>query len=159
MYMNSLLLLCSLSLAAGEDIVAKTAKLEKLWSEGSFTEGPAYGPARCIYFSDIGNRIMRYDPASGKTTEYRKPSGRANGLDFDPEGRLVACEGANSGGNRGVTRTEKDGSITVLADRWQGKRFNSPNDLTVDRTGRVFFTDPRYVGKEPLEISVEGVYR
>jgi gluconolactonase len=147
-------------LPAGEEaIVAAGAKLEKLWSEGSFTEGPAYGPDGCIYFSDIGNRIMKFDPATGKTSEYRKPSGRANGLDFDAQGRLVAAEGANTGGNRRVTLTEKDGSIRVLADRWKGKRFNSPNDLTTDLKGRVYFTDPRYSGGEPREIDTESVYR
>jgi gluconolactonase len=154
-------LLCAgMPLAANDDaIIAKGARLEKLWSDAEFTEGPAYGPDRCIYFSDIGNRIMRYDPAGGTTTEYRKPSGRANGLDFDAMGRLVAAEGANTGGKRRITRTEKDGAIKVLADRWQGKRFNSPNDLTIDARGRIYFTDPRYVGKEPIEIPVEGVYR
>jgi gluconolactonase len=140
-------------------IVPAGARLEKLWGEGEFTEGPAQGPDGCIYFSDIGNRIMKFDPAAGKTTEYRKPSGRANGLDFDRQGRLVAAEGANTGGKRRVTRTEKDGSIRVLAERWQGKRFNSPNDLTIDLHGRIYFTDPRYVGDEPREIDVEGVYR
>ncbi len=140
-------------------IVPPGAKLEKVWGEGSFTEGPAYGPDHCIYFSDIGNRIMRYDPANGKTTVYREPSGRANGLDFDPQGRLVAAEGANTGGHRRITRTGKDGTVRVLADRWQGKRFNSPNDLTIDRQGRVYFTDPRYVGDEPREIATESVYR
>src|ERR1051325_271138 len=93
-------------------IVPEAARLEKVWSEGSFTEGPAYGPDGCVYFSDIGNRIMKLDPATGRTTEYRHPSGQANGLDFDPQGRLVAAEG----GNRRVTRTEKDGKVVVLAD-------------------------------------------
>jgi gluconolactonase len=144
---------------AGNAVVAPGARLEKVWGEGSFTEGPAYGPDRCIYFSDIGNRIMRYDPATGRTTEYRNPSGRANGLDFDPQGRLLAAEGANTGGGRRVTITEKDGTVRVLADRWQGKRFNSPNDLTVDTKGRVYFTDPRYVGDEKREIDTESVYR
>src|SRR5690242_6858153 len=92
-------------------IVPAGAKLEKVWGEGAFTEGPAYGPGGCVYFSDIGgvelaqvspgapapgNRIMRYDPATGRTTVYRRPSGQANGLDFDPQGRLVAAEGANT---------------------------------------------------------------
>jgi gluconolactonase len=108
---------------------------------------------------NIGNRIMKFDPATGKTTEYRKPSGRANGLDFDAMGRLVACEGANTGGNRRVTITEADGSVRVLADRWMGKRFNSPNDVSIDRKGRIFFSDPRYVGDEPREIDIEAVYR
>ncbi len=145
----------------GDDsaIVPKDAKLEKLWSEGAFTEGPAYGPDHCIYFSDIGNRIMKFDPASGKTSEFRKPSGRANGLDFDPRGRLLACEGANTGGNRRVSITEKDGTVRTLADKWKGKRFNSPNDLTIDTKGRVYFTDPRYAGSEPREIDTESVYR
>ncbi len=147
------------SYAAGQDIVPKDAKLEKLWSEGEFTEGPAHGPDSCIYFSDIGNRIMKYDPTTGKTGEFRNPSGRANGLDFDPQGRLVACEGANTGGKRRVSITEKDGTVRTLADKWQGKRFNSPNDLSIDVKGRVYFTDPRYVGNEPREIDTESVYR
>jgi gluconolactonase len=141
------------------DVFPKDAKLEKLWSEGEFTEGPAYGPGSCVYFTDIGNRIMKYDPATGKTTEYRNPSGRANGLDFDPQGRLVACEGANTGGNRRITRTEKDGKVTVLADKWKGKKLNSPNDVTITTDGVIFFSDPRYVGNEPREIETENVYR
>ena len=147
------------SALAAEPIVPKDAKLEKLWADGDFTEGPAFGPDHCIYFSDIGNRIMKFDPATGKTTEFRKPSGRANGLDFDYKGRLVAAEGANTGGNRRITVTDVDGSIRVLADKWKGKRFNSPNDLIIDRKNRVFFTDPRYVGNEPREIDTESVYR
>jgi gluconolactonase len=140
-------------------IVAADAKLEKLWGEGAFTEGPALGPGGKIYFSDIGDRIMIFDPASGKTSVFREPSGKANGLDFDAEGRLVACEGAAKGGNRRVTRTEKDGRVTVLADRWMGKRLNSPNDLSIDARGRIYFSDPRYVGDEPREIDTEDVYR
>src|SRR5436190_14764293 len=102
--------------AADNRIVPAGAKLEKLWGEGEFTEGPAYGPDACVYFSDIGNRIMKFDPATGKTTVYREPSGRANGLDFDPQGRLVAAEGANTGGNRRISITEKDGKVRTLAD-------------------------------------------
>jgi gluconolactonase len=140
-------------------LVPDGAKLEKLWGEGEFTEGPAYGPGGGVYFSDIGNRITRFDPATGRTTVYREPSGRANGLDFDPQGRLVAAEGANTGGHRRVSITDKDGSVRTLADRWQGKRFNSPNDLTIDTRGRVFFTDPRYGGAEKRELATESVYR
>lgn len=145
--------------AADTDIIPAGAKLEKLWGDGEFTEGPAYGPDACIYFSDIGNRIMRFEPKTMKATAYRDPSGRANGLDFDAQGRLVACEGANTGGNRRISITEKDGTIRTLADRWDGKRFNSPNDLTIDPKGRVYFTDPRYVGNEPRAIDTESVYR
>jgi gluconolactonase len=161
--MHRLLLTLCLVLAAEKKPdtppVPPDAKLEKLWSEGEFTEGPAYGPGGAVYFSDIGNRIMRFEPSSGKTTEYRSPSGRANGLKFDAKGRLVACEGANTGGNRRISITETDGTVRTLADRWQEKRFNSPNDLAIDRKGRVYFSDPRYVGDEKREIDTESVYR
>lgn len=144
---------------AQETVIPPGAKVEKLWSEGAFTEGPAQGPDGCIYFTDIGNRIMKFDPATGKTVEFRNPSGRANGLDFDARGRLVACEGANTGGNRRVTLTDKDGRIRVLADKWQEKRFNSPNDLTIDTQGRIYFTDPRYGSDDGLELDKQSVYR
>lgn len=147
------------AVSAADPIVPEGAKLEKLWSEGEFTEGPAQGPDSCIYFSDIGNRIVKYDPATGKTSVFRGPSGRANGLDFDAQGRLVAAEGANTGGQRRVTRTEKDGKVTVLADKFEGKAFNSPNDVTIDKLGRIYFSDPRYVGDEPRELDHESVYR
>ncbi len=147
------------ALAEDTGIVAPGAKLEKLWGEGTFTEGPAYGPGGFVYFSDIGNRIMKFDPATGKTGVFREPSGRANGLDFDPLGQLVAAEGANQGGNRRISITEKDGKVRTIADKWQGKRFNSPNDLTIDTRGRVYFTDPRYAGSEKREIDTESVYR
>jgi len=153
----ALLIGAGLPSAAEPEIVPKGAKVEKVWSEGTFTEGPAYGPDRCIYFSDIGNRIMKFDPATGKTIEYRNPSGRANGLDFDAQGRLIACEGAG-GGQRRVSITDKDGTVRSLAEKWQGKRFNSPNDVTIDATGRIYFTDPRYSGNEPREIDTESVY-
>ncbi|MFO0798204.1 MAG: SMP-30/gluconolactonase/LRE family protein [Gemmataceae bacterium] len=139
--------------------VAPGARLEKLWGDGEFTEGPAEGPDGCVYFSDIGNRIMRFDPKTGKTTAFRDPSGRSNGLKFDAKGRLIACEGANTGGNRRVSVTEKDGTVRTLADKYDGKRFNSPNDLTLDAKGRVYFSDPRYVGGEPRELDHESVYR
>jgi gluconolactonase len=79
----------------------------------------------------------------------------SNGLLFDQKGRLVACES----GLRRVTRTEKDGRITVLADRFEGKRFNTPNDLCMDSKGRIYFTDPRYGPRESMELGFEGVYR
>ncbi len=156
----AVLLLVLPALAADPaEVVPKNAKIEKLWGDGSFTEGGAFDPvANIVLFTDIGNRIMKYDVASGKTTEFRNPSGKANGLDFDPAGRLVVCEGAD-GGSRRVTRTEKDGSIKVLAATWKGKKFNSPNDCVVSAEGVVYFTDPRYGGKEPREIDTESVYR
>jgi gluconolactonase len=98
-----------------------------------------------------------FDPRDRKTTVYREPSGRTNGLFFDRQGRLLACEGAN-GGNRRISITDSEGTVRTLADRFEGKRFNSPNDLTIDRQGRVYFTDPRYRGDEPRELDFEGVF-
>lgn len=142
-----------------DDFVPPDAKLEKLWGDGEFTEGPARGPDGCIYFSDIGNRTMKFDPASMKTTVFRDPSGRSNGLKFDAKGRLIACEGANTGGNRRISITEADGKVRTLADKYDGKMFNSPNDLALDAKGQVYFTDPRYVGSEKRELDHESVYR
>jgi len=144
---------------AQEAIVPAGARLELVWNEGEFTEGPVPAADGAILFSDIGNRIMRFDPATGQTAVFREPSGKANGLKLDPDGRLVACEGAAPGGQRRISITEKDGTLRVLADRWRGKRFNSPNDLAIARAGRVYFTDPRYVGDEPRELDLEGVFR
>ena len=138
------------------------AKIEGLVA---FTEGPAWHPSGNVYFTDgINNRILRRDRL-GTIHTYRQPSGRANGLLFDRQGRLLACEGAGEGGNRRITRTEADGTITVLADRYEGRRFNSPNDLAVDSQDRIYFTDPRYGPRNDLELfdaagrPVEGVYR
>jgi len=157
-----LLLLVSLSLAPPEStpsLAAPGAKVEKLWDQGSFTEGGALTDRGTVLFSDIGDRIMEFDPATKAVTPFRDPSGRANGLVFDPQGRLIAAEGANTGGRRRVSITERDGTVRTLADRYQGKRFNSPNDVAVDRQGRVYVSDPRYVGDEPRELDFEGVFR
>jgi gluconolactonase len=140
-------------------VIEPNATLETLWSEGEFTEGGALAEDGSILFSDIGNRIMRFDPRTGRATVFREPSGRANGLVFDPEGRLVVAEGANTGGGRRISITERDGKVRTLANRYEGKAFNSPNDLIVDAKGRVYFSDPRYVGREPRELDFEGVFR
>lgn len=142
---------------AQDTIVPAGARLEMLWGEGDFTEGPAAAPDGVILFSDIGDRILRFDPRTKGISVFRQPSGKANGLAFDAAGRLVACEGAN-GGNRRVTVTATDGAVTVLAGSYQGKRFNSPNDVAIDAAGRVYFSDPRYVGEEPLELDFAGVF-
>jgi gluconolactonase len=123
-------------------------------------EGPAWHvPSQTLYFTG-NNRITTYN-LSGSSRTFREPAGGANGLLFDHEGRLVACEAQN----RRVTRTESDGSITILAESYEGKKFNSPNDLTIDSKGRIYFTDPRYGPRDNMEIRdadgnpVEGVYR
>lgn len=141
-----------------EKIVPADAKLEVVYNEGEFTEGPVPNKDGEILFSDIGNRMLKYNPQSGETTVFRQPSGRTNGLMFDPQGRLTACHGANTGGERRISVTEKDGTVRTLADSYQGKRFNSPNDLVITKSGRVFFSDPRYVGDEPRELDFEGVF-
>jgi gluconolactonase len=154
------------SLAAGlyqanpgsEQVIAPGATLEKLWGDGAFTEGGALAADGSILFSDIGDRIMRYDPKSGQTTVFREPSGRANGMIFDASGRLIVAEGANSGGRRRVSITERDGTVRTLADKYDAKAFNSPNDVAVDSQGRVYVSDPRYVGEEPRDLDFEGVF-
>jgi gluconolactonase len=128
-----------------------------------FLEGPAVHADGSVYFSDIaGNRILRMAP-DGAVTTFRADSGRTNGNTFDGQGRLISCEGAEAGpgGRRRVVRTDlKTGKVEVLADRYQGKRFHSPNDVCVDSKGRVWFTDPRYgPDRSDLELDAEGVYR
>ncbi len=121
-----------------------------------FTEGPAWSPDGFLVFSDIpANRIYRYD-AGRKPDVFREPSHNSNGLAFDAKGRLLACEH----GSRRVTRAERDGSVTVLAERYEGKRLNSPNDLVLHSDGSVYFTDPPYGLKERKgELGFQGVYR
>ncbi|MEV0144378.1 MULTISPECIES: SMP-30/gluconolactonase/LRE family protein [unclassified Nonomuraea] len=116
--------------------------LERLHRGARWTEGPVYFPAgRFLVWSDIPNdRMLRWDELTGAVGPFREPAGYTNGNTLDREGRLVSCEH----GARRVTRTEHDGSITVLADRWRGKRLNSPNDVVVRSDGSVWFTDPPY---------------
>jgi gluconolactonase len=127
-----------------------------------FLEGPAVDAAGNVFFSDIaGNRILKMD-AKGLVTLFRAESGRTNGNCFDAEGRLISCEGGEQGpGRRRIVRTDmKTGAITVLTDKYNGKRYNSPNDCCVDGKGRIWFTDPRYgADRTDLEMDVEAVYR
>ena len=159
------LLLAAGSFVTAQELPAVAGAQVKIEGIVAFSEGPAWHPSGNVYFTDIANnRIMRRDK-SGQIHVYRTPSGRANGLLFDRQGRLLACEGGNEGGNRRVTRTELDGTMTVLATHYQGKRLNSPNDLTIDSQGRIYFSDPRYGDRGDLELfddktrSIEGVYR
>ncbi len=119
----------------------RTAQAEQLWSGARWTEGPAYFPAgRYLVFSDIpNNRLLRFDECNGSVSVFRQPANYANGNTVDREGRLVTAEHG-----RRVTRTEHDGRIIVIADNYQGKRLNSPNDVVVKSDGSIWFTDPPY---------------
>ena len=116
--------------------------LECLHTGCRWTEGPAYFAAgRYLVFSDIPNdRILRWDETTSTVGVFRQPAGYANGHTVDRQGRLVSCEQ----GPRNVTRTEHDGSVTVLAGNWEGKRLNSPNDIVERADGSLWFTDPSY---------------
>ncbi len=106
------------------------------------TEGPAWDGSGLLYTHIPTSRILKYDPATHRSSEFRSETNNANGLMLDSDGHLYACEG----GARRVVRYEKDGSVTVLTDSFEGKRFNIPNDLAIDPQGRVWFTDPYYEG-------------
>ncbi len=126
-------------------------------------EGPAFDPEGNLFFSDIfGNRIYRLTP-QGELSIFRADSGRTNGNTFDAQGRLLSCEGAEQGpgGRRRIVRTDlKTGEVEILTDRFEGQRYNSPNDLCVDPKGRVWFTDPFYgEDRSSLEMDAEAVYR
>lgn len=140
-----------LALLSGAGADGSELALERVRTGLEFAEGPVWSARHGLWFTDVpGDAILRAD---GSTV--RRPSGRANGLALDPSGRLIACEQ----GRRRVTRTERDGRITVLAERYRGKRLNSPNDCTVARDGTVYFTDPPYGlrGRE-AELTFRGVY-
>jgi len=118
------------------------ARVERLWTGARWSEGPAWFAAgRYLVWSDIpNNRMLRWDETDGSVSEFRNPSNNSNGNTVDPQGRLLSCEHLT----RRVTRTEHDGSITVLAEKFQGKRLNSPNDLVVKSDGSIWFSDPSY---------------
>ena len=138
----------------------KPPKAKLLWKGGKFTEGPSVSSDGSVYFSDVGaNSIYKYNPKTTKVTNIRPSSGRANGIIFDHMERLIACEGANTGGQRRISITKKDASIITLTDNWKGKRLNSPNDLAINKKNKlIYFTDPRYVGNEKRELDFEGIF-
>ncbi len=139
------------------------AAVERLATGLRWAEGPVwFGDARHLLVSDIpNNRIVKWDEETGQLSNFRKPSEYANGNTRDREGRLVTCEH----GGRRVTRTEHDGSVTVLMDRFEGKRLNSPNDVVVKSDGSIWFTDPAfgisgdYEGNRAEPELAAGVYR
>ncbi|MFT4130237.1 SMP-30/gluconolactonase/LRE family protein [Labrys sp. (in: a-proteobacteria)] len=119
-----------------------TAQLDRLYTGCRWAEGPAYFPAaRSLVWSDIPNdRMLRLDECSGSVSVFRHPAGHSNGNTVDRQGRLVTCEH----GGRRVSRTDIDGRVITLADRYDGKRLNSPNDVVVQSNGDIWFSDPTY---------------
>jgi gluconolactonase len=153
----------------GDSVVASDAKLEWLFTrsapiKGGLTEGAAVAPDGSIYFSDIPvgadkGMILRFDPKTKQTSVFTDDSKKSNGLMFDAQGFLIACEGSDGGG-RAVSRWDiKTRQRSVIADRYSGKRFNAPNDVAIDLKGRIYFSDPRYLGDEPRELEHRAVYR
>ena len=139
------------------------AKVERIAAGCRWAEGPVWlGDTRSLVWSDIpNNRMLRWDEETGATSVFRKPSNYANGHTRDRQGRIVSCEH----GGRRISRTEHDGTVTTVADSFQGKRLNSPNDLVVKSDGSIWFTDPTfgilgwYEGAKATPESPMNVYR
>ena len=158
MLLAILVMTCAAGLRADEPIFAPGAKLKVEAEAGSGGEGPAWDPKLGV-LSSGGGHIWQLD-RQGKSRIYCQDAG-TNGLLFDAQGRLIICEPVL----RRVTRMERNGKLHVLTDKYQGKRYNQPNDLTVDSKGRIYFSDPRYGKRDDMQIrdeqgrTIEGVYR
>ena len=155
----SVVLIFPFAAQAGDDLIfPPNAKLKIESSAGSGGEGPAWDPKLGVLTSGSGH--IHQLKRDGKSSIFRKDAG-ANGLLFDAQGRLLICEP----GQRRITRMDRDGKITVLTDRYEGKRYNQPNDITVDSKGRIYFSDPRYGNPKGMEMfdaagkNIEGIYR
>lgn len=136
-------------------IIDSSAKLEKISDGFKFTEGPVWDPSGFLLFSDIPADTLYKWTTSGKISVFRRPAGNPNGNTLDREGRLITAQH-----NRKLTRTEKNGKITVLAERYGDKRLNSPNDIAVRSDGSIYFTDPPYgIKQEEEELGFYGIYR
>lgn len=176
---RSLLLMFAAMTVLGSAVQAQTppippdAKLEKLFEGNVLTEGVCVAPDGMVYFSEItfshksaddkgvieAGHIWKFDPATNKTTIFRSPSGMSNGIKFDAAGNMIVAEGADYGGRR-VTRTDmKTGKSYIIAAMFEGRPLNAPNDITIDEKGRIYFSDPRYLGWETIDQALMGVYR
>jgi gluconolactonase len=155
-------------------IVPPDARLEKIFDRGLvLTEGVAAAPDGMIYFSDItfthtsrekgqmpeAGHIWKFNPKTGKARIFRSPSGMSNGIKFDADGNMIVAEGADFGGRRVIKTDMKTGKSYILAAQFEGRPLNSPNDIAIDEKGRIYFSDPRYVGHEPIEQPIQAVYR
>ena len=158
----------------GAEILPPDARPEKVFDGGHvLTEGVAVAPNGMVYFSDItfthtfkdtpgppeAGHIWKFDPTTGKASIFRSPSGMSNGIKFDAAGNMIVAEGADFGGRRVIRTDMKTGKSTILAGLFEGRPFNAPNDITIDEKGRIYFSDPRYLGHEPIDQPVEAVYR
>jgi sugar lactone lactonase YvrE len=143
------------SFVFGQQIVKENIEPEKVTSGYQFTEGPLWHSSGYLLFSDIpANTIYKWTPG-GEAVEYLKPSGHSNGLTFDQNGRLVLAQHDGA-----IARVTKENKLSIVVDSYQGKRLNSPNDLTVKSDGSIYFTDPPFgVSEENKELDVNGVYR
>ncbi len=159
--------------------IAPDAKLELLVNGADhgivFTEGAAVGCDGKVYFSDItftsipvskvksggvlAGVIWVYDPKTKETKVFRSPSGMSNGIKFDAACNMINAEGADFGGRRIIRTDMKTGVAAIIAGLYNGKPFNAPNDITIDEKGRIYFSDPRYLGHEPVMLGAMGVYR
>jgi gluconolactonase len=136
-------------------VAAEGAQVKKLAGGFAFTEGPAADAQGDVYFTDIpNNRILKWSVEAGTLSTFLENSGGANGLYFDKAGNLLACQG----GDRRIVSISPKGEITVLADKYESKKFNSPNDLWIDPNGGIYFTDPRYGNRDGMEQDGEHVY-
>jgi gluconolactonase len=184
--LSMLLTLGAIVLAQAEDpgfpaptgdssVLTSGAKLDRLFEGGCMlTEGVATSSDGMVYFSDItftkfckdpsgkyaqAGNIWKYDPKTKQTTIFRSPSGMSNGMKFDRENNLIIAEGADFGGRR-LTKTDiKSGKSYILTGLYNGRPYNALNDLTIDEQGRIYFTDPRYLGFESMSQPVQAVYR
>jgi len=135
-------------------VIAPGAQVVKLADGFKFTEGPAADARGNVFFTDIPNSKIHKWSLDGLVSTFLDRSGGANGLYFDRKGNLIACQG----GGRKLVSIDKNGKVTVLADKYDGKRLNSPNDLWIDPKGGIYFTDPRYGRRNDLEQDGEHVY-
>lgn len=134
---------------------------------GGVSEGPVWDGRVLLYTEIQRSRIMKYDPATGELSVWRENTNCCNGLNYDKQGRLYGCEGGATVDARRIVRYEPDGSVTVLADNFEGKRLNIPNDLAIEPSGHIWFTDPWYEGaagpwsfdRGPMELDHESIYR